>query len=676
MPKPTTDSFDQIHELQAENSRLRDEVQRLSSIVSLDEMALSTRLVTTERTLRQREHDLQSVLDNMPAMIGYWDRNLRNRFGNHAYKTWFGVDPARMPGMHIREVIGEERYRLNLPYIEAALRGEAQKFERTIPTPDGQQIRYSLAQYMPDIVEGEVHGFYVLVSDITAIKEAELALRSSEERYRSVVEDQTEVISRIRADGTLIFVNDVYCRLFGKTKSEFVGRRWHPVVHPDDIPDVEAQLRKLSPQHPIATIENRVYWDNGELHWMQFVNRGFFDAAGQLIEIQSVGRDITARKQAEVQLRISEERLRLVLDATGDALWDWDFRSGVAYLSPRYYELIGHDSGDVTPDFDFFKRTVHPDDLPHVLETMDAHMRGLIPISQFDYRLLTADGKTIWVNGIGLVVERDSAGAPLRMIGTISDISERKHAESTLRAAHDELERRVVARTEELRRVAVEATLAEERERQAIARDLHDDLGQILHVAKIKLDSLAKRLPAAAAETMELDALVSDASRMVRSLTSQLSPPVLKKLGLLPALQWLAEEMERQYDLTVDFSAVDLSSLPPLSSAQSAILFRATRELLINVVRHADTDQASIRLSECNGTLTLNVEDTGIGIADPQGDLDHATGFGLSSIRERLTFLGGGMEISNRREGGLRVSLFLPLPTRKHPATTAMESAP
>ena len=128
-----------------------------------------------EELLRQREDDLRNVLDNMPAMIGYWDRNFRNRFGNRAYIEWFGIDPADMPGKHIREVIGEERYELNLPYMEAALRGETQVFERAIPTPDGSGVRYSQASYIPDIHDGTARGFYVLVTDITQVKEAERA---------------------------------------------------------------------------------------------------------------------------------------------------------------------------------------------------------------------------------------------------------------------------------------------------------------------------------------------------------------------------------------------------------------------------------------------------------------------------------------------------------------------
>ncbi len=144
-----------------------------------------------------------------------------------------------------------------------------------------------------------------LSNEVAERKNMEAALRESEERYRSVVEDQTEVISRFMVDGTFTFVNEVFCRFFGKTGRELLGRKWQPVAVPEDVPLIEEQLRSLSPSNPVAVIENRTYSGSGQVRWMQFVNRGFFDGEGRLIEIQSVGRDITNLKRAE------EERLEM-----------------------------------------------------------------------------------------------------------------------------------------------------------------------------------------------------------------------------------------------------------------------------------------------------------------------------------------------------------------------------
>lgn len=486
-------------------------------------------------------HDLRAVLDHVPAMIGYWDRNLRNRFGNCAYKTWFGIEPEQMPGMHIRDVIGEERYRLNLPFIEAALRGEEQVFERVIPVPeDHTKLRYSFAHYIPDWVDGVVQGFYVLVSDITPIKEIEAAYQASEARYRAVLMDQTELISRFSQDGRYLFVNEAYCRFFGKQESELLGQHWAPVVLAEDLPLVAAKLREMSPEQPVVTVENRVYSATGEVRWLQFVNRGFYAVDGELCEIQSIGRDIT----------------------------------------------------------------------------------------------------------------------------------DRKNAEDALRQAHAEMEQRVVERTEQLRNLAVEATLAEERERLAIARDLHDELGQLLHIAKIKFDTLAKTLaPEQRPAVSELDVLLADASRQVRSLTTQLTPPVLRKLGLAAALRWLAEEMERQYGLQVACSCGELPAGILLTPAQETILFRAVRELLINVHKHAGTAHASVAASLCDGVLTVVVADAGAGMENLPAALQRSDAFGLLSIRERILYLGGSTEIDSAPGRGMRVTIRMPVLPPHQPFT-------
>lgn len=513
-----------IRALETENADLHSKLETLNG-------EQASALEALRRILSERERDLRSILDNMPVMIGYWDTEMRNRFGNHAYMTWFGVDPDTMPGKHIREVIGEERFQLNLPYIEKALQGEPQTFERAIPTPDGRQVRHSLAHYIPDILNGVVQGFYVLVSDISAQKEYQARLLESEERYRAVVEEQTEVISRLRPDGTFTFVNEVYCRFFGKPEAALINDRWQPIAHPDDLPLIERELQKLCPENPVVIIENRVYSGSGALHWMQFVNRGFFDASGQLQEIQSVGRDITARKQAELALQES----------------------------------------------------------------------------------------------------------------------------------HANLEQRIRKRTEQLRQMAVAATLAEERERQAIARDLHDDLGQLLHVIKLKLELLSKNLPEGTRPAvLELDQLILQASQQVRSLMTQLSPPILTNLGLAAALRWLGSEMEKHYQLAVHF-ALDEQALG-LAPHQSALLFRVARELLINVAKHSGTRQAWVKLHRQPEGLRLTVEDAGQGISAVEEALASHTGFGLQSVRERILFLGGSMEIQNCPTGGLAVHIQMPLP--------------
>jgi len=148
--------------------------------------------------------------------------------------------------------------------------------------------------------------------EVSERKKAEAALSRGEQRYRAVVEGQTELITRFRPDWSYSFVNEAFCRFFGSRHDEIVGRNWQPDVVAEDIPLVVERLQLLSAGHPIVVTETRMIAANGDVRWIQFVNRGFFDAQGKLLETQAVGRDVTERKQLEETLQRYAQRLILV----------------------------------------------------------------------------------------------------------------------------------------------------------------------------------------------------------------------------------------------------------------------------------------------------------------------------------------------------------------------------
>jgi PAS domain S-box-containing protein len=159
--------------------------------------------------------------------------------------------------------------------------------------------------------------FTAIVRDVTDRKRAEEELRLSGERHRQMLADLTELVCRFRPDGTITFVNEVYCRTFGKRADQLVGSAWHPVAYPDDVPHIENRLRDMTSANPVVLIENRVFDADGAERWMEFVNRGFYDDTGALLEIQAVGRDVTdrraaenARRKLEADLRANEERTK------------------------------------------------------------------------------------------------------------------------------------------------------------------------------------------------------------------------------------------------------------------------------------------------------------------------------------------------------------------------------
>jgi PAS domain S-box-containing protein len=251
--------------LRAEAEQRRRAEQRLAES--------ERRVVDGAEALASQARVMQSILDSMGEGVVVADGSGRVFLMNQAAE--------RVHGFGVRETTPDQwsvTYNLfetdgvtpfpveDLP-LTRAMRGEpVDDVEVVIRPPGSSQGRLVSATGRPVLSdEGAVQGAVVVFRDITPRRQAEAALRESEERYRALVEDQTEVVCRLRADGTFLFANDVYCRTFGKGQSELLGRTWTPVAHPDDVPRIEAELAKLSPDAPVVRIENRVFDAGGRV---------------------------------------------------------------------------------------------------------------------------------------------------------------------------------------------------------------------------------------------------------------------------------------------------------------------------------------------------------------------------------------------------------------------------
>jgi signal transduction histidine kinase len=217
----------------------------------------------------------------------------------------------------------------------------------------------------------------------------------------------------------------------------------------------------------------------------------------------------------------------------------------------------------------------------------------------------------------------------------------------------DVTELRSLARA--LRAAAVATSFAEERERRALASDLHDDAGQMLTLASLKLRALADTLgDRSADEIRDLVALLAETRRRVSTLSFELSPPLLHDVGLVAAAEWLAENKQRRYGLVVH---VAKGEELVLDEATRVTLFRALRELLINVAKHAGVGEAHVRIWRDGDVARVSVEDAGVGF-DPEARHE---GFGLLALRDRVGQMGGSVEIESAVGSGTRIAVSVPI---------------
>jgi len=380
-------------------------------------------------------------------------------------------------------------------------------------------------------------------------------------------------------------------------------------------------------------------------------------------------RQMEAREQAERALAASELRYRRLFEAARDGIMIIDANTGLILdVNPHLVELLDYPLTDYLG-----QRLWEATPFRNVSNDMQAAFSALQNADYLrcnDVCLHARDGARVDVECVGNVCVIDAQRViqwNLRDVTELRVASEKAAAEREALLAS--LERRVEERTQQLRSLAFELTKAEESERQAIARDLHDGLGQTLAIAKIRLSNL----PADAIKPEAMDAfavvekLIDQSHRAVRSLAEQLSPPVLYDLGLAPALEWLVEQMERDYDLQCE---IVVEMLPDnIDQDVRAILFRAVRELLLNIVKHAGTMASPVRIDATVLQIGLTkrvqivVSDHGKGLDPRQIKRTRAGGFGLMNVQERVAYIGGAMQIESELGVGTTVTIFAPIPT-------------
>lgn len=287
--------------------------------------------------------DIQKILDALPAMVGYWDRGLRNRLANEAYVEFFGRAPDEMRGIHISEVLGRELFERNLPYMEAALEGEPQLFDREIHTPSGE-VRHTQASYIPDLGDnGEVRGFFVLVTDITERRRAEEEVERSHERLA-----EAEHLAQLGSwdwdvPNATMSCSDGLFAIYGIGPGDLeetydIGNSKY--VHPEDRDFVEQEMRQALETGAPVDFEYRIIRPDGRVRRLHSRAELIADADGKPLRLTGTAQDVT-------ELRTAAEVLQTATDLARRAaeLHPLPDRSGpdrdlAKLLTPRQVEIL------------------------------------------------------------------------------------------------------------------------------------------------------------------------------------------------------------------------------------------------------------------------------------------------------------------------------------------------
>ena len=494
----------------------------------------------------------------------------------------------------------------------------------------------------------------------------------------AIVDSSDDAIISKDLSGVIKSWNNGAQEIFGYTAEEAIGQPILLLI-PSNLHHEEttilARLRQGQRIEHYETIRRR---KDGQLIDVSLTVSPVKNEKGEIIGASKIARDITEEKRARRALHESEERWRVTLESIGDAVIATDAQARVTFANSMALNLLGRAKADIVglPLLEVFQ-IVNEESRSTVESPVDRVIREGIVVGLANH--------TVLLRPDGTEVPLDDSAAPIRdlhgrlhgVVLVFRDITERKHAELKQKQWNAELETRVRQRTQELvrsqerlRSLALQINLTEQRERRRLATNLHDYLAQLLALARIKIgqtrQSMKGEIETIAPKLAETDDILEQCLHFTRTLMAQLSPAVLRDLGLVPAFQWLAEQMQLQ-GLKVDVH-VHPSVLPTLDDSEADLLFQAVRELLLNVRKHAQVPQATVSVAAAeDGPVVITVEDRGIGF-DVKSMPHQHTGehFGLFSIQERMESVGGWCMVHAHPGSGTRIELGLLPSARDH----------
>ncbi len=501
----------------------------------------------------------------------------------------------------------------------------------------GERIWVSENAYVVRDEAGRVRCYEGTVEEVTGQVQGREALRASEENLRLIAKHVPGALYRLHlhADGRreIDFVSEGVRALLGVEPADavrdfgLIGR----FRHPEDRERVRAEVEASNRDGLPLLTEYRVVLADGREKWIQQASSPAIGAGDERVRVRvGVMLDISARKQAEAQLRASEQRWRLALESTGDGVWSVDLDTGEEHYSARALQMYGLDPAELERLGGSLDGLTHPDDVPAMLQARADHLAGRAASYVNEHRVRCRDGRWKWVLSRGMVIERDAQGRPLRIIGTHTDVTERREAEA-LRRARDRAESASRATTAFLSRVS---------------HELRTPLNAILGFAQLLQMEAAEEAPAAGAAPgssaspgaprglserqrghlrqvlasgQHLLALVDDVLDLSSVQTGQ-QPMTFEAVPLRPPVD---EACAMLAPAARDAGVVIVDELPPGAALAVRADRRRLRQVVANLLSNAikyNRRGGWVRLTAraADGGIELSVADSGIGMDEQQ----------------------------------------------------------
>jgi PAS domain S-box-containing protein len=588
---------------------------------------------------------------------------------NRKFCAITGFTAAELVGRRFSDITHPDDRERDWEVFQRAVQGETPDYrsEKRYVRKDGAVVWVRVNAAILRDAGGRPHRTVAVIEDVSERVLAERALRESRSdlaRAQQVAHTGSWRLNVARNELTWSEENH---RIFGippgvpLTYDAFLA-----TVHPDDRDRVDRTWRAALQGEPYD-IEHRIVVGE-EVRWVRERAELELDASGLVLGGFGTTQDITARKAGEQALRQSERWWHELADAMPQLVWTAGPDGTVDYFNRRREEYSGQRQ---EPDGTWqWAEAIHPDD---VRRTVEAWGRATATGGMYEitHRIRCRDGSFRWLLTRGVPLP-DASGRVIKWFGTSTDIHEERLLQAQLAEARETLEQRVHERTAELEQARAHllelsrrVIELQEKERRAVARELHDEAGQSLTAIKLSLALIAREHgsdPALLNRLAELQDTVDEVMVRLHGLSMRLRPVALDRLGLERALAQLVEAARAEgIELRFAFTVAAGARMP--MEVETSV-YRVAQESLTNVRRHAGARHVSLEVGGGPGTVTVEVHDDGVGF--DVGAALRCGRLGLEGMIERVELLGGTISIDSRTGAGTTIRVALPLDGPRH----------
>jgi PAS domain S-box-containing protein len=597
-----------------------------------------------EEALRRSEIRFREIFENIAVGVYRTTPDGQILMANPALVHMLGYSSfEELSQRNLEEEGFEPQYRRSMFREEFERNGRIVSWESVWKARDGKKL-YVIenARAIRD-EDGKILYYEGTVENITERKKAEEALRESEQRYRAIFEQAADSILLIDAEtGALVEFNDKAHKNLGYTREEFQNLKISDVEVIESAEETRKHLEKII-RTGADSFETIHRTKSGEIRDIQISSRPISIRDKDFV--QSIWRDVTDRKKAEETMKVRARILENMVEGVNVA----DENCIIIFTNQKFDTMFGYKQGELIGK--------------NVSTLNDLSKKENAELTKKIMTQLNTNG-----NWSGELINRRKDGTPFNTYTRISSLtlSGKNYCVSVQQDITEQkrVEQKLLEHQEQLKSLASQLTLAEERERRRIATELHDEISQSLFISKMKLESLHKSAPGKDFnETLEdISNSLGRIIAAMRSLTFDLSSPILYEFGFEEAVaEWLNEQVEKKHGIKTELE--DDGSPKQLDDDIRVLLFRNVRELLINAIKHAKAKKIKVSIRKVDSRIRVAVEDDGVGFdyAKAGSMVTDKEAFGLFSIRERLEHFGGNLDIDSAPGCGCRVTITSPL---------------